>query len=161
MNTKIQLKKKHTIPQLEKAVKESCDERQKMRLRVLTALRRGMSRAEASRQFLTEPKAIRSWIRLYNEKGIKGLILSEGGRPKGSSTWDRKIFTDLTKELDKQDCCWSLALMREWINENKEQDIPESTIWYHLQLLEYSYKSVRPHPYLGDKDAQEEFKKGA
>ena len=49
--------------------------------------------------------------------------------------------------------------MQEWIEENHKETIPESTIWYHLKCLKYSYKSARSHPYKGDKEQQDSFKK--
>ena len=77
------------------------------------------------------------------------------------SKWDQSIFDDLVKEIDKGGRYWSIPLMQKWLKEHKKQDIPESTVWYHLNRLNYSHKSARPHPYRGDKERQEAFKKGA
>jgi transposase len=99
------------------------------------------------------------WIKKYNEKGIEGLIFDKGGRKEGNPKWDKEIFDKLIKEIDKNDKLWSVPLMKEWIMKNNKIDIPQSTIWYHLQLKKYSYKSLRPSPYKGDEKAQEEFKK--
>ena len=51
--------------------------------------------------------------------------------------------------------------MMEWIEQRFKKEIPEQTIWYQLDKRGYSYKSSRPHPYLGNKEKQESFKKGA
>ncbi len=43
---------------------------------------------------------------------------------------------------------------------SKKVSIPETTVWYNMtNVCNMSYKSARPHPYLGDKEKQEEFKK--
>lgn len=161
MNTKIQLKKKHSIAQLEHAIKSSQDEAQKTRLRAMIKIKNGATKTAVAKDFCVGRLAIISWVKAYNNNGIDGLTMSKGGRPEGNPVWDKKIFTALTKEIDKQKHCWSLPLMREWIKKHKKKDIPEQTIWYHLKLLEYSYKSLRPHPYKGEKEVQEVFKKKA
>lgn len=161
MNKKIQLKNRHTIAQLEDAIKKTTDEAQKTRLRAIIKVKEGHTKTSVANYFVIGRLAVISWIKVYNEKGIDGLHMSKGGRPEGNPVWDPRIFSELTKELDRQRRCWSLPLMRVWITKKFRKDIPEQTIWYHLNLLKYSYKSVRPHPYKGDKEAQEAFKKGA
>ena len=74
--------------------------------------------------------------------------------------WDTRIFDDLTKEIDKGGRYWSIPLMCAWIKDHKKTDIPENTVWYRMADLKYSYKSARPHPYKGDTEKQEAFKKG-
>lgn len=160
MNTKTKLKNSHTIEELKDAVKKSKDEKQKTRIRAIIALKKGVMRTTVIEDCVITYATLRFWIKTYNKKGIEGLSMSKGGRPEGNPVWETKVFTKLTKELDKQKQCWSLPMMRAWIKEKTEKDIPEQTIWYHLQLLQYSYKSVRPHPYKGDDDVQDAFKKG-
>lgn len=161
MKTKIQLQKRHTITELEKAAKESKDQDQKTRIKAIIALKKDVSRSIVAKDFLIDPKTLRYWIRSYNKNGLEGLVMSKGGRHEGNPVWDTDIFTALTKELDKQQGCWSIPLMQDWIKKHKKKMIPESTILYHLKVLEYSYKSLRPHPYLGNKKVQDAFKKGA
>ena len=50
--------------------------------------------------------------------------------------------------------------MQEWIKEQYQKDIPEQTVWYRMDKLNYSYKGARPHPVQGDRERQETFKKG-
>ncbi len=159
MKTKIQLKKRHTIPELKDAAKDSRDEEQKTRIKAVIALKKDVSRSVIAKEFLIDPKTLRYWICSYNKNGLEGLVMSKGGRPEGNPVWDTSIFTALTKELDKQERCWSIPLMQDWIKKHKKKLIPESTILYHLNVLKYSYKSLRPHPYLGDKRVQDTFKK--
>lgn len=159
MNTKIQLKNKHTISQLKEAVKKSSDEGQKTRLRAIIKIKEGFTRSEVLKDFVIDRKTLLKWIKAYNKKGIEGLIFSKGGRPKGNLVWDQEIFDDLVKEINKNNQYWSIPIMQEWIEKHKKETIPSQTIWYHLKLLNFSYKSARPHPYRGNKKDQEYFKK--
>ena len=86
--------------------------------------------------------------------------MSKGGRPEGNPTWDRAIFDELIKEIDKGGRYWSVPLMHEWIKEKYKKEIPENTVWYHVTGLDYTYKSARPHPMQGDTAKQDAFKKG-
>ena len=159
MNTKIHLKNKHTIAQLQSAVKTSKDESQKTRLRALIQLKKGHTRTATAKEFVIDRKTLLFWIKTYNKEGVRALIMSKGGRPEGNPIWDKKIFNDLLKEVEKSKKCWSMPLMQEWIRKHKKKEIPESTIWYHLQLSGFTYTSLRPHPHKGDKKAQKAFKK--
>jgi transposase len=156
---KIKLKNKHSIAELKTAIKKSDDEEQKTRLRVIIKTKEGLTRTNIAKEFVIDRTAIISWIKVYNEKGIEGLIMSKGGRPKGNHKWDEEIFKKLTEEISKGNQFWSLPLMQEWINKEESKVIPISTIWYHVKLNNFTYKSLRPHPYKGDKEKQEIFKK--
>jgi len=156
---KIKLKNKHSITELKNAIKKSNDEEQKTRLRVIIKTKEKLTRTAIAKEFTIDRTAIIYWIKAYNKKGIEGLIMSKGGRPKGTLKWNEKIFKKLAKEINKGDKCWSLPLMQDWIHGEENEFIPISTIWYHLKLNNFTYKSLRPHPYLGDKEKQEIFKK--
>lgn len=159
MNTQIKLKNKHTIEELRVEIKKSKDEGQKTCLRAIIKLKEGNTRKETAKEFVINRKTLRSWIKKYNEGGVINLIMSKGGRPKGNHKWDEEIFKKLTKEISKGDQCWSLPLMQDWIFKEEKEVIPITTIWYHVKKLNFTYKTLRPHPYLGDKEKQEEFKK--
>jgi transposase len=156
---KIKLKNKHSIAELKTAIKKSDDEEQKTRLRVIIKTKKGLTRTAIAEEFTIDRTAIISWIKKYNEKGINGLIMSKGGRPEGNHKWDEEIFKKLTKEIKKGNQCWSLPLMQDWIIRKEKEIIPITTIWYHVKKLNFTYKTLRPHPYLGDKEKQGEFKK--
>jgi transposase len=161
MKTKIKLQNKHTIEQLEEAIKKSKDAEQKTRLRALIKLKNKNNRSEVAKEFVVSRKSLLFWIKKYNEKGIDGLIFNKGGRPEGNLKWNQKIFNDLAEEIKKNNHYWSIPIMQEWIKENKKENIPLQTIWYHVKIMNFSYKSARPHPYKGNKETQEAFKKGA
>ena len=150
-----------TVIQLQAIIKKSTDEGQKTRLRVILGIKMGRLRQEVALSLNLNIDTITDTVRRYNERGVDGLKTNKGGRPEGNPKWDRSIFDDLVKEIDGQKRYWSIPLMVEWIKKHKKKDIPYNTVWYHIQNLNYSYKSARPHPYLGNKEKQESFKKRA
>ena len=161
MSNILKLKDSHTVATLKMCIKESRDDGQKNRLRVILGVKRGRLRKEVADQCGLNVDTITDTVRRYNEQGVAGLKTNKGGRPEGNPKWDASIFDDLVKEIDIQKCYWSVPLMIEWIKENKKEEIPYNTVWYRVHRLKYSYKSARPHPYLGNKDKQTSFKKGA
>lgn len=157
----LKLKPHDTIEALRKAIKTSDDEPQKTRLRALVCIKEGMTHTDAATRFVVSRTSVIAWINAYNAGGIAALKMSMGGRPKGQTKWDGGIFEALVKEIDQGKKYWSIPLMQAWIKEKYTQDIPEQTVWYRLHRLKYSYKSARPHPFQGNAEKQEAFKKGA
>ena len=155
------LKEDHSVDQLKAFLKQSKDEVQKTRLRILICIRKGTLRKHVADEFGVHIDTVANTITRYNEQGIDGLRVNKGGRKEGNPKWDTEIFSSLVKEIDKQDKYWSIPVMIKWIKEKYKKDIPEQTVWYHIDKQGYSYKSARPHPYKGDKEKQEAFKKGA
>lgn len=149
-----------SISQLRSAIKHSHDEGQKTRLRAIINLKQGATHTEIATEFVVNKDTVTNWIQKYNQGGIDALVFSKGGRPQGNPKWNNDIFTSLAKELDKGGY-WSVPRMQEWLQKQYKKDIPEQTVWYRMDQLNYSYKSARPHPVLGDRDRQETFKKGA
>ena len=157
----IKLAKRDSVLSIKKSIRNSKDEGQKTRLRVILGVKKAKLRKEIAEDLNLNIDTITDTVKKYNKKGVQGLKTNKGGRPEGNPVWDSKIFDDLAKEIDKQEKYWSVPVMINWIKENKKKDIPYNTVWYHLRHLDYSYKSARPHPHLGDKGKQELFKKGA
>jgi transposase len=157
----IKLKTRHTIQELRQILKTVKDETQKTRIRAIIGIQEGKTRTEISNDLVVERGTIIDWIHIYNQKGIDGLAVNKGGRKEGNPKWDAAIFNELIKEIDKQEQYWSIPKMVEWIEKRFKKEIPEQTIWYQLDKRGYSYKSSRPSPYLGNKEKQESFKKGA
>jgi transposase len=140
---------------------KSSDEGQKLKLRAIINIKKGKEIQQVSEDLLVSRQSLSTWQRTYNDKGVEGLVTNKGGRPLGNPPWDTAIFKALTEHVKKTGGYWSVPLMQKWIEETYEKTIPLQTIWYHLCLLEFSYKSSRPHPYKGDRKRQESFKKGA
>jgi transposase len=151
----------HTIQELITIKNKSKDEGLKLKLRALINLKKGKAVKDVAENLLVSRQSLSEWQRRYNTEGIVGLHTNKGGRPEGNPTWDTDIFTTLTTHVEETGGYWSVPLMQQWIEKQYSKTIPLQTIWYHLCLMEFSYKSARPHPYKGDKERQEAFKKGA
>ena len=157
MKIQIKLKDTHSIAELQDTIKKSNDEGQKTRLRTIIKLKKGGTRTSIAKELVINRKTLLSWIKKYNEGGVEALLVSKGGRSKGNLKWDEKIFKKLANEIKKGGKYWSLRIMQDWIQEKEGVLVPIPTIWYHMQVLGFTYKSLRPHPYLGNKEKQEDF----
>jgi len=154
------LKLKHTLDELRIAHTKVKDEAHKYRIKAIIHVAGGATHEETAEHLMVNKNTITTWVAAYNKGGIEALALSKGGRPKGNQKWDQKIFDRLVQEVDKGDCYWSVPLMQDWLKEHEGKEVPESTVWYHIDRLGYSHKSARPHPYKGDEEKQDAFKKG-
>lgn len=162
MSNNISLQNHNTIGELERFLKKkNADEQQKTRIRAIIGIKQGSLKQEVAKQLVVHVDTLTDWVKRYNKNGIVGLKTNKGGRREGNPKWDTEIFTKLIQEIDKQEKYWSISIMMDWIASHYKKDIPSQTIWYHLDTLKYSYKSSRPHPYLGNKEKQESFKKRA
>jgi len=151
----------HTLEELIELKNKSSDEGQKLKLRAIINIKKGKKVKEVAEDLLVSRQSLSAWQRIYNSEGVDGLLTNKGGRPEGNPIWDEKIFTELTEHVEETGGYWSVPLMQKWIEGKYSKTIPLQTIWYHLCLQEFSYKSARPHPYKGDPKRQESFKKGA
>lgn len=140
-------------------MKKVRDHAEKTRLKAVILRMRGKTPQEIAESLLVTDRSVTGWITRYNKNGLRGLATKPSGRTEGNPKWDTSLFDDLTKEIDKGGY-WSIPKMQEWISEHRKQEIPEQTVWYHMDKLKYSYKSARPHPVQGNRDEQETFKKG-
>jgi len=159
MRNHIELAPHNTIEQLIKTLKNERCPIFKMRLRAITLRKKGDDPQTIAEKLLVSDRVVRKWVTIYNNGGIKALTPKPAGRKEGNPKWDTSIFKNLTKEIDKGGY-WSIPRMREWIKEKYDKDIPEQTVWYRIDQLNYSYKGSRPHPMQGNKERQESFKKG-
>lgn len=151
----------HTLDELIEIKNKSSDDGQKLRLRAIISIKKGKMQKQVSEELSVSEKTLGIWRGKYNDKGTDGLLSNKGGRKEGNPTWDVKIFEKLTEHIKNTGGYWSVPKMQEWIEKTFEKTIPQVTIWYHLIILGFSYKSARPHPYKGDKERQDSFKKGA
>jgi transposase len=157
----IQLQNNHSYKELKDLLSKNKDELMKTRIRILLLIKKGLLRKTIADQLSVHIDTIADVIRRYNKNGLESLKTNKGGRPEGNPKWDKQIFEDLKKEVNKQKEYWSIPKMVTWISTNKKQQIPETTVWYHMtsKTLNMSYKSARPHPQKGDRVKQEDFKK--
>lgn len=149
-----------TEAQLRKKLASAHDEAFKTRLKAVLLALAGKKRFEIVERLTVDASSVTLWLQRYNEQGSAALASNKGGRPEGNPKWNKEIFEDLAKEIDKGGY-WSIPRMQEWLKREKNQEIPEQTVWYRMDQLKYSYKSARPSPVRGDKEKQDTFKKGA
>lgn len=159
MQQHIPLKPHASVETLSKALKTARGDIQRTRLKAIILRVRNYTPQEIAERLLVNDRSVRTWITLYNERGINGLSPKPSGRANGNPKWDGVLFTELAKEIDKGGY-WSIPRMQEWLKQKYKKDIPEQTVWYRMNQLHYSYKGARPHPVQGDRERQETFKKG-
>lgn len=155
----LKLKDTHSSQEFQSLLKNNKDELMKTRIKILLLIKKGLLRKEISERLSVHVDTITDVVRRYNKNGLESLKTNKGGHPKGNPKWEHSIFEALCKEIDKGGY-WSIPRMQEWITKNHEKEIPEQTVWYRMDQLNYSYKSSRPHPVQGDRERQESFKKG-
>src|SRR3989344_3444916 len=120
------------------------DEAYKTRIKALLLAMHRKNQYEISQQLTVDLKSVTTWVQKYNKGGSEALVTNKGGRPEGNPKWDDSIFTNLAKEIDKGGY-WSIPRMQKWLRENLKKEIPEQTVWYRMDQLNYSYKGARPH----------------
>lgn len=147
-----------TEAMLREKLRHASDEAYKTRLKAILLAKKGKKRFEIVDQLTVDAKSVTTWLARYNERGSDALVSNKGGRPKGNPKWSEDIFDDLAKAIDKGGY-WSIPRMQEWLKKHKDKDIPEQTVWYRMDQLNYSYKGARPHPMQGNKEKQDDFKK--
>ena len=148
-----------TLAEIQGALQRTRNALEKVRLKAIILRKKDKTPQEIRNQLMVSDRSVIEWVRRYNEGGISALTVTKGGRPEGNPKWDKDIFEDLAKEIDKGGY-WSIPRMQEWIKREKRKEIPEQTVWYRMDQLHYSYKSSRPSPVQGSKEKQATFKKG-
>ena len=151
----------HTLAELIEIKNKSSDDGQKFRLRAIINIKKGKLLKQVSEDLVVSRTSLSKWVSRYNKSGETGLVSNKGGRPEGNPKWDTSIWETLESHIEKTGGYWSIPKMQEWIKNKHKKTIPEQTVWYNLNKLKFSYKSARPHPYKGDLEKQESFKKGA
>ena len=159
MKQHIELAPYHSISALEKAAKAARDPGEKTRLGAILLRKQGKTPQEIAKIMAITDRSVTGWINAYNAGGKEALATKPSGRREGNPKWDAAHFEKLAKEIDKGGY-WSVPRMQEWLTKQRKVNIPEQTVWYRMDQLQYSYKSARPHPVQGNREQQETFKKG-
>lgn len=156
----ITIKEHDTVEALREKLRKASDEAYKTRLKAILLAKKGKKRFEIVEQLTVDPKSVTTWLARYNTGGTALLVSNKGGRPEGNPKWDAALFQALAGEITKGGY-WSIPRMQEWLTKHHAVNIPEQTVWYRMDQLNYSYKSARPHPMQGNREKQDRFKKGA
>lgn len=153
------LRAHNSATSLQAAMKNTRDPAQIVRLKAILLRKQGKSPQYIAERLMVTDRSVTGWILRYNKGGVSGLATRPSGRPKGNPKWAADHFDQLAKEIDKGGY-WSIPRMQEWLTEHCAVSIPEQTVWYRMDQLQYSYKGARPHPVQGNKERQKAFKKG-
>lgn len=148
-----------SLPALRLAVKRTGDAGVRTRIKAVLKAREGKKREKIASELMVSERSVGTWIGEYNDGGVAGLKTKPSGRKPGPQRWATAIFETLAQEIDRGGY-WSIPKMQEWLRVHYHKNIPEQTIWYRMDQLNYSYKGARPHPAQGNKEHQEAFKKG-
>jgi transposase len=148
-----------SLKELRALLARTRDEGYRKRIRAIIRVREGNPHGQVARSLGASRTSLCSWITKYNEGGTPALAPNKGGRPEGNPKWDANHFKKLVKAIDKGGH-WSIPLMQDWLARHCKVNIPEQTVWYRMDQLNYSYKGARPHPVQGNKQKQASFKKG-
>ena len=158
MTNHITLNAHDSLARLKRTAKTTSDPALKVRIMSVILRKQGKTPQEIAALLVMTDRSINGWMRKYNEGGLSALATKPSGRPEGNPKWDADIFNDLITEIDKGGY-WSIPRMQDWIARHHGVNIPEQTVWYRIDQLNYSYKSARPHPAQGSRQKQESFKK--
>ena len=152
--------KHNSEEELRKIIKTTGDGRYRLRVQTILLAMEGKTAKEIREQLMISHYSVFNWLKRYNERGLQGLKeISKGGRKEGNPKWDKAIFEEMFKEIEKMEEYWSAPKIQKWIEQRFGVKIPVITIRYRLKKGGYSYKTSRPYPYKGDERAQAEFKK--
>jgi transposase len=160
MKHHIVLSNHDSMHSLEEAMKKTVDGAFKTRLKAIILRKRGNTPQQIAKSLLVSDRSVTEWVLRYNESRIIGLVTKPSGRKEGNPKWNAIHFEKLAKEIDKGGY-WSIPRMQEWLTKHYDVNIPEQTVWYRMDQLNYSYKGARPHPTQGNREKQASFKKGA
>ena len=131
-----------TIPELLTAIKETTDVATQVRIKVIIKVKEGKTGNKIKKELMVSIRSINTWVQRYRQNGLSGLKTKRSGREEGNPKWDKQIFNKLVEKIDSTEQYWSAPIMNQWIQENYKQDIPHTTILYHLNKLGYSYTSI-------------------
>ncbi len=125
-----------SVGELRALLARTRDEGYRKRIRAIIRIKEGNLRGAVARALGASRTSLASWVTKYNVGGSAALTGNKGGRPEGNPKWDAGVFAKLAQEIDKGGY-WSIPRMREWINTHHKKDIPEQTVWYRMNQLNY------------------------
>lgn len=151
----------HTLQEIRLEMRQARDVWYRLRLSLIELLIENprIKIREIKEKLLISTASIYQWTECYSQKGLAGLAsIKRNGGNHNKSKINPEHLDALKAEIDQQDRYWSIPLMQAWLQEHCGISIPAETLRYQMSKR-YSYKSGRPAPDKGDRDAQGRFKK--
>lgn len=153
----------NTLDQLRSAVRETEDADERDRVRMVLHAQDGETSVAIAERLGCTDRAVRKWIRRYNERGLAGLKdLPRSGRPRHLETGREE---DVRRRLDagaqEHDgvCALRGEDVRRILKEEFGADYSLSGTYVVLHRLGYSSLEPRPQHPKADPAAQEAFEK--
>ena len=144
--------------------RESKDAKQVRRLSALAAIYDGAARTEAAKIGGVTLQVIRDWVLRFNERGPDGLVdrKAPGQRPLLNET-HRAALAAIVESGPTPGIHgvvrWRLADLCQWLWEEFQVSIAESTLGCQLRAMGFRKLSARPRHHAQAEGAVEDFKK--
>jgi transposase len=154
-----------TLEELRKAVHRASDADERDRVRMVVHAKEGQTGVVIAQRLGYTDRAVRKWVRRYNEAGLAGLKdLARSGRPRHlEAAKDEDVRQRLDAGAQPQDgvCVLRGADVRRILEEEFGARYSLSGAYVVLHRLGYSSLMPRPQHPEADPAAQEEFEKNA
>ncbi|MDR2033130.1 MAG: helix-turn-helix domain-containing protein [Helicobacteraceae bacterium] len=133
------------VSAIRRTIKNASDSAFRLRLMIIEKL---LSEPDLSLQAVAESlivnrETVTKCLRLFNQGGLDLLKPKRAGRKEGNPKYDGEIFLELVKTLKKTKEDWSVYRMQDYIREQHEVTVPESTIYYRIAKLGFGKRSRR------------------
>ncbi|MDR0665513.1 MAG: helix-turn-helix domain-containing protein [Helicobacteraceae bacterium] len=128
-----------------RTIKNTSDSAFRLRLMIIEKLlsEPELSLQSVARSLIVNRETVTKCLRLFNDGGLDMLKPKRAGRKEGNPKYDGEIFLELVKTLKKTKEDWSVYRMQDYIREQHEVTVPESTIYYRIAKLGFGKRSRR------------------
>ena len=150
--------------ELRRLARASRDAKQVRRLLALAAILDGGTRTEAARIGGVGLQIIRDWVLRFNAEGPGGLIDRRAPGKKPTLKPEQRAALAQAVEAGPQPwrdgvVRWRLIDLVQWLWDEFQVSVSETTVGRELRALGYAKLSARPRHYAQDPQAMEAFKK--
>ncbi|MDR1450947.1 MAG: helix-turn-helix domain-containing protein [Helicobacteraceae bacterium] len=139
------IRKDIPIGVIRKSVKNASDGAFRLRLMIIEKLlsEPNLSLQSVAQSLIVNRETVTKCLRLFNDGGLDLLKPKRAGRKEGNPKYDGEIFLELVTTLRKTKEDWSVYRMQNYIREQHEVIVPESTIYYRIAKLGFGKRARR------------------
>lgn len=132
------------VGDIKKHIKGTSDGIFRLRLMIIEKLisEPKLSLQDVADMLIVNRETVTRCLQLFNGNGIDALKPKKAGRKEGNPKYDAGIFRKLYAHLQKNDEKWSVYQMQEWIFQEFQIKVPESTIYHRMTKMGHSFKSA-------------------
>jgi transposase len=137
------IRKDIPVNTVRRTIKNTSDSAFRLRLMIVEKLlsEPRLSLQSVARSLIVNRETVTKCLRLFNDGGLEALKPKRAGRKEGNPKYDGEIFLELVKTLEKTKEDWSVYKMQDYIREQHEVTVPESTIYYRIAKLGFGKRS--------------------